>query len=229
METKNREFRTKENIDDFKRFDDKKNYLKNEDQRQYQEKQKTNLDREEYAVVLDFLPNGYPFDNTPSYLKKPIVQGIGKKNLLLLEMIPKPNVQLSILQDVYIGEEKRNEIHHVSGVISYDRLTPTAKNELPYAVEKIVKEREKDFVNFINNAKPLTTRMHSLELISGLGKKRMWELIEEREKEEFASFEDIQKRAKVPNLVEMITKRIIEELSEEQKHYLFVKKKKKTV
>ncbi|HDP73925.1 MAG TPA: DUF655 domain-containing protein [Candidatus Woesearchaeota archaeon] len=185
----------------------------------------TNLDREEYAIILDFLPNGYPFDNTPSYLKKPIAQAIGTRNFVLLELIPKKEAFLQPMQEVYIGMGKREEIHHVTGITAYEKLTATAKAELVYVIQNLVKKKEQQFIEFINKARSLTTRMHSLELLPGLGKKRMWELIEERENEPFKSFEDIKKRVKqMPDIVEMFTKRIIEEFSnDEQKHRLFVK------
>ncbi len=185
----------------------------------------TNSDREEYAVILDYLPNGYPFDNTPSYLKKPIAQAVGTKNFVLLELIPKKEAFLQPMKEVYIGMGKREEIHHVTGIITYEKLTAAAKAELAYVIQSLVKKKEQQFVEFINKARSLTTRMHSLELLPGLGKKRMWELIEERENEPFKSFEDIKKRVKqMPDIVDMFTKRIIEEFSnDEQKHRLFVK------
>ena len=40
--------------------------------------------KEEYSVVLDFLPNGYPFDDRPSHKKTPIAQALGKTNFTLL-------------------------------------------------------------------------------------------------------------------------------------------------
>ncbi|MBI2549865.1 DUF655 domain-containing protein, partial [Candidatus Woesearchaeota archaeon] len=43
------------------------------------EQQKT---REEYVIVLDFLPNGYPFDTRPGYMKTPIVQAVGKTHFV---------------------------------------------------------------------------------------------------------------------------------------------------
>src|SRR3989344_4528954 len=37
--------------------------------------------KEEHAVVLDFLPHGYPFDKRPIHKKTPIAQAIGKNRL----------------------------------------------------------------------------------------------------------------------------------------------------
>ena len=50
--------------------------------------------REEYAVILDFLPNGYPFDNTPIHRKNPIVQAVGKEHFVLLELVPKKGIHV---------------------------------------------------------------------------------------------------------------------------------------
>ena len=45
--------------------------------------------KEEIAIVLDFLPNGYPFDKRPSHRKTAIAQALGKEHLILLELVPK--------------------------------------------------------------------------------------------------------------------------------------------
>ena len=36
--------------------------------------------KEDYVIVLDFLPNGYSHDDRPMFKKTPIVQAIGKNN-----------------------------------------------------------------------------------------------------------------------------------------------------
>ncbi len=182
-------------------------------------------EREDSAIVLDFLPNGYPFDNTPAHKKVPIAQAIGKRMLTLLELTPKEGVFLQPYEEVYIGEMKRDKIHHIIGKLNFQKLTPTAKNELGFVIDEIIKSNEKRYLEFFNKAIPLSTRMHSLELLPGMGKKRMWELLEEREDKEFESLEEINKRVKLlPDVKEMIRKRILLELECEQKHYLFVKR-----
>ena len=122
-----------------------------------------------------------------------------------------------------MGEGKREHIHHIVGKLPMDRLTPTAKSELDFVVKDLVKKNEKRFVDFFNEARPLSTRMHQLELLPGLGKKHMWEVIEARRDKPFESFEDIRKRVKLmPDPEKAIAKRIMEELSGKEKHRLFV-------
>ncbi|MBW2969541.1 DUF655 domain-containing protein [Candidatus Woesearchaeota archaeon] len=179
--------------------------------------------REESAIVLDFLPHGYPFDNRPSHKKSPIVQAIGKQHFSILELVPKKDVFLQPLQEVYIGEGKRDQIHHIVGKLTLEKLTATAKNELDFVIKDLIKQNEKRFVNFFNKSQPLTTRMHQLELIPGLGKKHMWEILEKRQEKPFESFKDIKARVKLmPDPEKAILKRIIEELSGTEKHHIFV-------
>ncbi|HLD88989.1 MAG TPA: DUF655 domain-containing protein [Candidatus Nanoarchaeia archaeon] len=177
--------------------------------------------KEESAIVLDFLPNGYSADTRPAHMRTPIVQGIGKTRFVLLEMVPKKDVFLQPLDEVYIGEGKRDKIHHIIGRIPVNKLTSTARSELEYAIKEIVKKNEQKFVDFFNNAQPMTTRMHQLELLPGLGKKHMWEITEAR-KELFKSFEDIKKRiALLPDPEKLVIKRILQELEGAEKHCIF--------
>jgi putative nucleotide binding protein len=179
--------------------------------------------KEEHAIVLDFLPHGYPFDPRPSHRKTPIVQAIGTAHFTLLELVPKPGVFLQPLQEVYIGEGKRDQIHHIVGKLGVDRLTATAKTELEFVIKDIVHKSEQRFVDFINKAMPLTTRMHQLELLPGVGKKHMWEIIEAREAKPFASFADLKERVKLmPDPEKAIIRRILAELAGTEKHRVFV-------
>ncbi|RMF05411.1 DUF655 domain-containing protein [Candidatus Woesearchaeota archaeon] len=179
--------------------------------------------REEYAIVLDFLPHGYPFDNRPSHRKTPIVQAIGKTRFALLEIVPKPGVFLQPHEEIYIGEGKRDKVHHINGKLDVGKLTGTAKAELEFVVKEAVKNNEARFVEFFNKAQPLTTRMHQLELLPGLGKKHMWAIIEERRIEPFKSFEDLKKRVKLmPDPEKILSKRILAEIYGHEKHRIFV-------
>jgi putative nucleotide binding protein len=179
-------------------------------------------DKEENAIVLDFLPNGYPFDPRPSHIKTPVVQAIGKKRFTLLELCPKKGIFLQPNEEVYIGEGKRDQIHHILGRLQYDKITNTGINTLEFIVKDMVKAREKEFVEFFNKAQPITIRMHQLELLPGFGKKHMGAIIEEREKSPFVSFEDLKARVKlIPDPEKTIMRRIILEMEGKEKHRIF--------
>ncbi len=179
--------------------------------------------KEEKAIVLDVLPNGYPFDPRPSHKKTPIVQALGKTRFVLLELVPRKGIAVNPNEEVYIGEGKRDKIHHILGRLPVDRLTATAHSELRAVLGDLVKQNEARFVEFFNTAQPLTTRMHTLELLHGLGKKHMWEIIEKRDEKKFESFTDIKQRVKLmPNPEKAIIQRILTELQGNEKHRLFV-------
>lgn len=177
---------------------------------------------EENAYVLDYLPFGKP-GTRGKYRAGAVVQMIGENYFTLLEANAREGSVLRPLDKVYVGKEKRNEITYILGRIGYDELTTNAKMELENALEKIVLNREKLFVNFFNTAQPITPRMHALELIPGIGKKYMWDILNGREKRVFESFEDLQSRVNVPSPAKLIVKRIIEELSSESKYRLFTR------
>ncbi len=175
--------------------------------------------KDEYAIVLDFLPRGHGFGKP-----QPIAQVLGTKYFTLLEVVIREGKTVKPGDKVYIGQGKREEVYNIKRRISYNDLTGFAKSELEHAVEKIVEEDEARFVDFFNKAQPITVRLHQLELLPGIGKKHMWELIEEREKEPFKSFDDIKNRVKlVPNPKDVIIKRILQEIEgTDVKYRLFV-------
>lgn len=177
--------------------------------------------REEQAIVLDYLEHGYPFEE--GAMKSSIVQALGIAHLTILELIPKKGMQLQPHQEVYIGEGKREEIHHIKGRIPASKLTATAKNSLQHVIEELVDKDEKRYVDFFNKAQPLSMRMHQLELLPGFGKKHMWEVLEARKEKPFESFEDLKKRVKLlPDPKTIVIKRIMMELEGDQKYVVLV-------
>ncbi len=186
------------------------------------EQQPMQKEKEDSAIVLDFLCNGYPFDSRPSHLKTPIVQAIGKKRFTLLELCPKKGILLQPSQEVYIGEGKRDQIHHILGRLPYDKLTNTGISTLELILKDLIRAKEAYFVDFFNKAQPITIRMHQLELLPGLGKKHMTAIIEGRDTQPFTSFDDLKARVKLmPDPEKIITRRIILELEGKEKHRIF--------
>jgi len=175
--------------------------------------------KEEKAIILDFLPNGYPLEGKMI----PIAQAIGVSYFTLLQLVPRRGIKLQLKQEVYIGPGKRDIISYILGRLPKEKLTETAKIELQDYITKVVTEQEPRFVEFFNKAEPINTRLHQLELLPGFGKKHMQAVIDERKKEPFKSFEDIKQRIKnIPDPKKTIEKRLMEELTGESKYRLFV-------
>jgi len=177
---------------------------------------------EEYAYVLDFMPQGKP-GTRAGYRAGPVVQVIGESFYTLLEANARSGVTLRTYDRVYVGKNKRDVITYIIGRVGYDELTTNAKLELPNAIERIVLKQEERFIEFFNTAHAMTPRMHALELIPGIGKKYMWQIVDEREKRRFTNFDDLQSRVNIPNPAKLVAKRIAEELSGESKYRIFIR------
>ncbi|MEM0372394.1 MAG: DUF655 domain-containing protein [archaeon] len=176
--------------------------------------------REDYAIVLDYLPQGY----AGSFKKEPTVQAIGERYFALLELVPRPEAKISLNDRVYIGPDKREQVQYIKGRLDFSKLTATARNELKAFVDKVVAEHEPEFVNFFNKSGAITLRQHSLELLPNIGKKHMTAILEEREKKPFESYADIMARIKLmPDPKRVIAERIMQELQGDAKYFLFVK------
>ncbi len=177
------------------------------------------MPNEEKALVLDYLPKGKP----DSYKSEPFAQVLGEQFFTLLEVIPK--AELKVMESIYVGKEERDKIDYIKRRIKFEELTSTAVAELEKAIEKIVKDDQKRFLDFYNTAGSVTIRRHQLELLPGFGKKHMQDIIRERAKKPFESFDDLNKRVKfLPDPFKAIVKRIELELQEPGlNHYLFAR------
>ncbi|RLF59590.1 MAG: DUF655 domain-containing protein, partial [Thermoplasmata archaeon] len=70
---------------------------------------------EDYVYILDYLSVG-----RPGHKRGPLAYGIGEKQFTLLELIPKPDVTISIGEKVYVGKDmaKRKKIAKVKGRVN---------------------------------------------------------------------------------------------------------------
>lgn len=177
------------------------------------------MDKEEYVIVLDYLPYGYPLEKK----MMPIAQAIGENGFTLLQIVPRRGLSFAVGEKVYIGEGKRENVLYILGRLPREDLTENAKSQLNEFIAKSVGNNEAKFVKFFNEATAMNTRLHQFELLPGFGKKHTKDLITEREIKPFESFEDIKHRVKnIPDPKKAIEKRLIEELTEMQRTNLFI-------
>ena len=176
--------------------------------------------KEEFAIVLDFLPYGYPLEGR----RLPVAQAVGKEKFVLLQLVPRKGEKFEINEEVYIGEGKRDKVQYILGRLPREKLTETAKAQLEEFIKKIVEEGEKRFVEFFNTAGAINTRLHQFELLPGFGKKHTRAILDERKQGLFKSFEDLKNRVtNIPDPKKAVEKRIIEELTEIKRNNLFIK------
>ena len=177
---------------------------------------------EEHAYVLDYNSRGK--SSTVRGRDGIIITAIGEERLTLLEILGIPNSTFEVGEKIYIGKEGRTKVLSVLGKLDYDKISSSAQSELESTVENIVTNNESKFVEYLNNAQPLTPRIHALELIPGIGKTYMKSMLEERERKKFESYQDLQERVGLKEPVKHIAQRIIDEVSGESRMNLFVKR-----
>ncbi len=175
--------------------------------------------KEEIAIILDFLPYGYPLEKK----MLPVAQAIGKENFTLLQLVPRRGATFEVGEEVYIGEDKREKVQYILGRCPREKLTAVSKEQLEEFVHKKILETPERVVKFFNEAQPINTRLHQVELLPGFGKKHTLAILKAREEKPFESIEDIRERVQnIPDPTKGVEKRILEELSEIQRYNLFI-------
>lgn len=169
------------------------------------------MGKDEYIKVLDFLEHGKSNER-----EERVAQGIGTEHYTLLEVVMREGERPKGGEELYIGDGDREKVEFIKARINYNELTGNAKNELKYVLDAMIADNEDEFIEFFNNATPVTPRRHAFELLPGIGSKHMQKLLDEREEEEFDSFEDINDRVpSMPDAKETVRKRIVQELKGE--------------
>ena len=177
---------------------------------------------EEYAYVLDFNSKGRAL--TVRGRDGIIVTAIGEDRLTLLEILGSEDSVFDVGEKIYIGKEGRTKVQSVLGKLDYEQISSSAQSELSTVVQSIVENNEDRFVDYVNNAQPLTPRKHSLELLPGIGKTYLKVIIEQINKQKFTDYKDLEERAGLKEPVHHISKRIMEEITGVTQFRLFVKK-----
>jgi putative nucleotide binding protein len=178
---------------------------------------------ESYAHVLDYLPNGRQTER--GFHREPLALAVGEDELKLFELVPRlgavlaPGQRISLLPVAGAPPP----IDHVRRRLAYDELTVAARAELTVALERIVRGNPARYLRFFNEAPAVSRRFHLLELLPGIGKKTMQQIVDERKRAPFASFEEMETRLHLKNPELLIVGRIEQELSGvDDKYRLFV-------
>ena len=170
----------------------------------------------ETAVVLDVLPHGRTEDDRPQYEKDPLAFVLDHDDFTLYELtLETADLSIGDRLDVYDSPQIRRTTE-----IDYGDLPRGATTELEYVVEDLVEENEPRFVEFYNDAQPITLRLHQLNLLPGIGKKLRNDILDERKREPFDAFEDIAERVSgLHHPKDVLVERITEELREDDLKY----------
>ena len=172
------------------------------------------------AAVLDVLPHGRSDDDRPQHRKEPLAYALGVEEFDIYEL------SLDDEDDIAFGDRiDLTEFGRLTEV-DFEDIPSGARQELEYAVEEIVEADEQRFVDFYNEAQPITLRLHQLNLLPGIGKKLRNTILDERKRQPFESFDDLQERVSgLHSPKEILVDRIQEELRDDDlKYRIFVRR-----
>ncbi|WP_439331155.1 DUF655 domain-containing protein [Halobellus inordinatus] len=173
-----------------------------------------------YAVVLDHLPHGRADDDRPRHRKSPLAYALGERDFRLFELTLSDDADISIGDRVVIGPTEARDAVEGFKEVQYGDISNTANAELEYAIEEIVDANEQRFVDFYNDAQPITLRLHQLNLLPGIGKKLRNNVLDQRKRGPFESFEDVEERVSgLHRPKEILAERIMEELRDDDLKY----------
>ncbi|MFP8954757.1 DUF655 domain-containing protein [Natrialbaceae archaeon A-arb3/5] len=172
------------------------------------------------AVVLDYLAHGLSDDGRPQYEKSPAGYALGIEDFQLYQVAFDEETRLTIGSEVVVEPTSERDVITECHKVEYTDLSSGAQSELEYVVQDLVEENEQRFVDFYNDAQPITLRLHQLNLLPGIGKKLRNSILDERKRKPFESFEELAERVSgLHDPDEIIVERIIEELRDDDLKY----------
>ena len=171
------------------------------------------------GTVLDVLPHGRTDDDRPGYEREPLAYAVDTQTFRLYELVVE-DADVSIGDELAFDDPAVGRFHE----IEYDELPSGAASELEYLIEDVVEDESDRFVSFYNDAQPITLRLHQLNLLPGIGKKLRNDILDERKREPFESFTELEDRIDgLHSPKEVLVERILEELKEDDlKYRIFV-------
>jgi putative nucleotide binding protein len=120
--------------------------------------------------------------------------------------------------DLSLGDRLAVEGEAFSGVtrrLTYHTLTQDAQDRLKETIAAIIAENEQRFIDWYNNAQPIGLRKHQLDVLSNIGDKRREAIIDERRREPFADFADLETRVdSLHDPQALLVERVLTELRE---------------
>jgi len=178
------------------------------------------------AVLLDFFPNGRSEGGPRGYERQPLGYGLGRDSFRLFQIVFEEAADVGIGDAVVVEPAPEREGIVDLWEIGYEDLSGGAKSELEYAIQETIEAEEERFVDFFNDAQPITLRLHQLNLLPGIGEKLRNSIIDERKRKLFESFEELEQRVGgLHDPQDILAERILEELTEtDLKYRLFARR-----
>ncbi|MCY3411449.1 MAG: DUF655 domain-containing protein [Candidatus Heimdallarchaeota archaeon] len=192
-------------------------------QRKYQKKY------EEKGIILDILSSGNPRRrDIPKGETR--IQVIGTTWFTLLEVVAEDTEKFMVQEQISLNKEEESPLLKIIGRIPVTKLSTIGERGLDRAIEAILDNEEKRFITWLNQAEAISIRLHTLQLIKGIGPKFMHTILDERKSLPFTSYEDFEERTKIKDIKHLIKQRILEEIRLDTiKYHLFTRSFPKSI
>jgi putative nucleotide binding protein len=170
-------------------------------------------------VVLDLLLRGYTDDERQRYERSPVAFAVAVDDFALHELRLVDDAAVSIDDRIDLDDDAIEEVNE----IDYEELSSGAQSELEYVAAEVVERDAERFLEFYEEAGPVTLRRHQLDLLPGVGETIRDGVLDARKRGGFDSFADLEERVDGLHDPEgTIVERILEEIRDEDvKYHLF--------
>lgn len=177
-------------------------------------------DSADEAIVLDYLARGDSDADRQQFRRSPVAFAVRPADFALFALALSEDADVSIGDRVVVdGPDVHPEIEAARRV-AYDDLSGGAQSELEYVVEEVIEAEEERFVDFFNDAQPISLRLHQLNLLPGIGKKLRNNILDQRKRQPFESFEELEERVSgLHDPKGVLVDRVLEELQQTDLKY----------
>lgn len=170
-------------------------------------------------MVLDFYPQGKSLSQNRAEDYNPLAVVVTSQIFQFFDVIVSPGMKFAVSERLMLTTKNKKILR--SEQIQFNHLSTSALDILPEVILDIVFRSAPRFMSFLNEAHPLTTQMHQLQLLPGIGQKRLWTILGARKNAFFSSFADFTERTGISDPASILAGRIFTELEGTPKYRLF--------
>jgi putative nucleotide binding protein len=174
-------------------------------------------DHETRLAVLTVLPPETTDDDERR------IQGVGTDHFTLLEGTLHDDTTVAPGDRVALTDDEQRPHAAVTQRLTYETLSQDAQDRLEPTVASIITANEQRFIDWYNDAQPISLRRHQLDLLPGIGQSRRETILRQRESRPFDDFADLKDRIEQlrdPHAI--LAERVLTELQDDVKYTLFV-------
>jgi len=161
------------------------------------------FDGETHARVLDHGSKG-----------PDMIIAITERDLRISRLKAVQGSELKFLGDRVSIDSSSELISEIIGLTRISSLSPSVLSELPEIIASILRDAPERCLGFYNRAGPLSLKMHSYELLPGIGSKKAQEMVEARGRTGWTEISALDEACNIDS-ANLLANRLIEEMNDE--------------